>query len=321
MASKEQPGRADRRRRPRAHVVVPTHTPRHLALCLASLGRQQRPPATVVVTVDGEVAEVEAEARRVWERLEPASRSPGSPPRLAITMRPHAGVAQLNQVRNNGLRALDSLGLDDEDLVIVLDGDTMLAPDAVERHLELTGRGKGGKRPEADLIVPFRVNLTEQRTAGVSLDDLVEGRLDLEGLASEADRESLRARDRRYRRQLALKRVPGLVKAHKPKVLGGHHAVRAGALRAVNGYDEGYTGYGFDDDDLARRLHQLRPRVRTVIAVEEILALHLWHPSRAPSRPEEAPGAARFARHDLPVSAEKGWRSPAGQEEGRVVVL
>src|SRR5690606_10709400 len=71
----------------RAHIVVPTHTARHLALCLASLARQQTPPATIVVTVDGDGPEVEAEARALWDRLGPSRR-----PALVLTMRPHGGV-------------------------------------------------------------------------------------------------------------------------------------------------------------------------------------------------------------------------------------
>jgi GT2 family glycosyltransferase len=319
MAAADQHGDDEQRgARVRAHVVVPTHTPRHLDLCLASLGRQRTLPATVVVTVDGEVPEVEAEARAVWGRLDPGRR-----PTLVITMRPHGGVARLNQVRNNGLRALDDLGLTGDDLVIMLDGDTMLAADAIERHSALAAAG-------ADVIVPFRVNLTEETTARLSLDDLLPdspslrgGRAGLEPaqLVTEADRLALQRRHRRYHRQLALKRIPGLVKPHKPKVLGGHHAVRACFLRAVNGYDEQYTGYGFDDDDLTRRLHQLRPRPRTVIAVSQIMALHLWHPSRAPARPEDSPGAARFARREVTAPAERGWASPASQGKGRVVVI
>jgi hypothetical protein len=267
-------------------------------------------PHTIVVTVDGEVVEVEAEARAVWDRLDPARR-----PRLALTMRPHTGVARLNQVRNNGLRALGALGLADSDLIIVLDGDTMLAADAVARHVALAAAG-------ADLIVPFRVNLSEQATARLSVEDLLGADAgDPAALATESDRRALAARHRRYQRQLALKRIAGLIKPHKPKVLGGHHAVRAGALRAVNGYDEQYTGYGFDDDDLARRLHQLRPRLRVAIAVRDIMAVHLWHPSRAPASPELAPGAARFARRDLPVRAEQGWDSPSPQEPGKLTTL
>src|SRR5262249_6815500 len=115
--------------------------------------------------------------------------------------------------------------------------------------------------------------------------------------------------------------LPGLPKAHKPKILGGHHAVSVRCLRAVNGYDEQYTGYGYDDDDLSRRLHALSPPPRTAIAVSEILALHLWHPSRAPARPTDAPGYARFSSPGLPIEAEHGWRNPIPQPEPHVRVI
>src|SRR5262249_51159621 len=93
------------------------------------------------------------------------------------------------------------------------------------------------------------------------------------------------------------------------------HAVSVRCLRVVNGYDEQYVGYGYDDDDLARRLHAMTPPPRTAIAVFEILAFHLWHPTPAPARPTDAPWYARVARPGLPVAAEHGWKPPGSQPD------
>jgi GT2 family glycosyltransferase len=292
----------------RCHVVVPTHTTRHLQPCLVSLAQQSHPPDSIVVTCDTDDAAIADLLDQTREALGQRL------PRLVHVSRAHTGVARLNQVRNNGLRALDSVvSPADGDLIVVLDGDTMLAPDTIERHVAGADRG-------ADVIIPFRVNLDEKTT-----DQVVRSPLDLpdlRDLVTEADTRLLFQRHRRYQRQLLLRRLfpawLGVVKAHKPKVLGGHHAVRVGVMRRVNGYDEGYVGYGYDDDDLTRRLHQLRPRVGVSIAVKESLSFHLWHPTRAPQRPTEAPGYARFVRTDLPTHAELGWTSPGDQPEVRV---
>lgn len=298
---------------PRVHVVIPTHTTRHLAACLCSMAWQARAPETVVVTCDTDDSSIGSLLESWWPRIAAACR--GGRPRLIHASRPHQGEPRLNQTRNNGLRALDRIVRPgNDDLVVVLDGDTLLSADAIQRHFDYLTMGFG-------LIIPYRINLDEATSAGLEADQLlgqVSRRIDpVAGLASDDDRASLAMRHRRYLRHLLLRRsiVPGVPKRHKPKILGGHHAISVRHLRAVNGYDEQYVGYGYDDDDIARRLHTLSPPPRTAIAVAEIFAFHLWHRSRAPARPTDAPGFARFSRPDLPVAAEHGWKNPASQPD------
>jgi len=284
------------------HLIITTHTPRHLASCLAALAWQQEQPATVVVTCDGASPAI-AEVIDTW-LPKIAARIEGRRPQFLHVARPHQGVARPNQVRNNGVRALRDRGLlNEQDMLLFIDGDMLLAPDAVRRYRDL---GEAG----FDFLIPFRVNLGEARTGQLAPDSiLTRGPID-EVCAPDS---VLEARHERYLRQLWLReRAPFLTKAHKPKIITAHVGVRAGAFAAVNGLDEQYTGYGFEDDDLARRLHALRPRPRTGIVVREILAAHLWHPSRAPARPTEAPGHARF-RGPWSIRAERGLESPMPQ--------
>jgi hypothetical protein len=296
---------------PTVHVVIPTHTTRHLGCCLASIALQRLLPATVVLTCDTDSPELAELLDEFWPLVR-GSMGGRQPPVFAQVFRPHQGKAMLNQTRNNGLRALERIAtLEDRDIVLVVDGDTLLAPDAVARHAQLAVHGY-------ELAIPYRLNLDEATTERITpqavLDAAAGGMLD--PLVGQLDSEELFWRHRRYRRQLLLRRVlpawTGVNKSHKPKVLGGHHAVSVRRLRAVNGYDELYTAYGFDDDDLSRRLHALRPPPRTAIAVKDILAYHLWHPTRAPRRPTDAPGYERFAQ-ELPTVAEHGWRNPLPQ--------
>lgn len=301
--------------RTRIFLIIPTHTTRHLDRCLGALARQERPPDGVVLSCDNDDASILGLAASTWRKARAAS----SLPPLVATQRPFTGRPSLNQVRNNGLRAMDgACDPMERDLVVMLDGDTMLDETALARHAHLLDSG-------TDLIVPYRVNLDERQSDGIDLDHLLDSQSPPLRRLTRADQiEALRRRHRRYERQLRVKRSPLgglLVKAHKPKVLGGHHAVRIGPLRAVNAYDEAYHDYGYDDDDLARRLHALRPRIKTAIAVSDCLAYHLWHPSRAPQSPTGAPGYARFATKALPVRAELGWDAPATQEPSVTTTL
>ncbi|MCH7790870.1 MAG: glycosyltransferase [Planctomycetes bacterium] len=295
----------------RCHVVVPTHTTRHLEACLTSLAAQSRPPASVVVTCDTDDPAIGDLLGSI------PTASGGGIARIILARRAHTGIARLNQVRNNGLRALEATTtLADHDLIVLLDGDTMLAEDALERHASASAGG-------AELIIPFRVNLSEATTAGLGDGPITPAQL--HQLITTSDGAALRRRQRRYERQLLQRRLlpewTRAVKPHKPKVLGGHHGVSVRVLRAVNGYDELYTGYGYDDDDLTRRIYRLRPRVRVAVVVRECLSMHLWHPSRAPRRPTDAPGYARFSLKDLPTAARFGWSTPSDQPPVEVRVI
>lgn len=298
---------------PRVHVVIPTHTPRYLDLVLAAFGLQERAPDTIVVACDTDDPAIGRCIDEVWPRVaDRLDRAGAGRPMVLHTSRPHQGEARLNQNRNNGLRAIEAHASPaSRDLVVFIDGDTLLAEDAIRRYAALARAG-------VELVVPFRVDLRPDVSAEVSLELLLgDEHKPLAHLATAREYERLEVRERRYRRQLrqreGVEGRMGLVKPHKPKILGGHHAVSVGRLREVNGFDERYTGWGFDDDDLARRLHAIRPAVRCEIAVRSILALHLWHESRAPRRLSDSPGHALFNERPFPRRAELGWDRPAEQ--------
>ncbi|MCK4871597.1 MAG: glycosyltransferase [Phycisphaerales bacterium] len=292
------------------YVLIPTHTTRHLAPTLAGVANQSRRPDAVVVTCDRVSDDIEALLRTWGDRLELP---------IVYARRPHQGEARLNQVRNNGFRALDSIGLltqrnnpgeatHSEARVIVLDGDTVLAPTAVERHAQ-TGR-------DVDLVIPYRVDLTPERTTRFTPEAIWGGEMDPE--PTEADLALLDKRHRRYVRQLWFKGL-GLEKAHKPKIIGGHHSVRVSRYLHVNGYDERFVGYGFDDDDFGKRIYQSGGT--SVVAVRDIIAFHLYHPSRKPDRMNRSEAYRRFRDKSLPAACERGFRYPMEQDELVVEIL
>lgn len=304
-------------------LVIPTHTPRHLATCLASLAWQTDPPDAVVVSCDVQDAAIDRVVDDTWPRIAGTLHSRRrTPPALWLVSRPHTGEARLNQVRNNAIRTiLDRCAPDSRDTIVVLDGDTLLAPDAILRHRGLARQG-------CDVVVSYRINLDEGRTRLLDTDEILRFACtgDMPAALAQAAHHAAPAlanRQERYevqqlrRRRFAWLPFTRIVKPHKPKILGGHHAVSVRALRAVNGFDEMYTGYGYDDDDLTRRLYEV-DSLHASIAVADILAFHLWHPSRAPESPTMTPGYQRFKRKDLPTRAEFGLDSPRPQGEIQV---
>src|SRR3954466_10734302 len=88
---------------PAVHLLIPTHTTRHLAACLASIAWQRDVPETVVVTCDTDDPTIGVLLDRWWPRVAGTIEKRGQPaPALLHAFRPHQGEARLNQVRNNG---------------------------------------------------------------------------------------------------------------------------------------------------------------------------------------------------------------------------
>jgi len=71
------------------------------------------------------------------------------------------------------------------------------------------------------------------------------------------------------------------------------------------------VGWGYEDDDFARRLYKAGMVPCSVI--EEARALHLWHPSLAPRqlrRHRDRPNRAYFRRWRVPAYCANGLKKP-----------
>jgi len=276
------------------HVVIPTHTTRHLRLTLAGIAWQTEAPATLVVSCDTDdpaIGEAVARAAGDWG-LE-----------AWWVRRASHGEERLCQVRNNAARLLASNGVA-RGRMLVLDGDMVACPEAVALHAELGARG--------ELVLPYRIDVPEDRTRKLDADKLLGGTQTLS--PTRDDLRTLRRRDRRYRKHLML-RAMRLGPLHKPKLLGGHFSCDVGLYLELNGFDELYRGWGFKDDEFAFRA--ARVGARSVPACARIPAWHLFHPTRQPTSPmRELPTAERFAeRASLPDVAEHGVDRALDQHE------
>jgi len=275
---------------PPVHVIIPTHLDRYLDFILVGLARQTVAPVSITVTCDVVDEGIDAVIRRCADWLGLTIRH---------VRRPHTGTERLAQVRNNAVRALLDAGVRDGRLLF-LDGDTMPSDDCIERHAAL-GR-------DVDLVLPYRIYLTEQQTAALDPGSLLRGEMTIQ--PSAAQLAQLNRLHRRYVLHQRLRRWH-LAKSHKPKMLGGHHSVSLAMYRQVNGHDEEYHTWGTEDDDFCRRVYRAGGMAR--VAVRDILVFHLYHATRAPRDWFDRPNARRFVRRDLPVRCERGLDSPLDQ--------
>ena len=79
------------------HVVIPTHTTRHLRLTLLGIACQSTMPASVTVSCDNNDDEIR-------DHLADIAAEFGFP--ITLVRREHQGRERLAQVRNNAVRAL-----------------------------------------------------------------------------------------------------------------------------------------------------------------------------------------------------------------------
>ncbi len=258
----------------RVHVIVSTHTSRHLSWVLWGLAHQEVAAVSVTVSCDTDHADIRKVAAEGSERWKLP---------LRVVQRRHHGITRVAQVRNNGIRALTAdfgeEGLRGTQLVL-LDGDICLAPRAIAVHARAGDRG--------DLVLGHRVNLGREETSALDPDCVEPG--PRPGPSDPEERREFSRRHGKHLRKAFLRRL-GLAAPHKPTVLGAHHSVGWERMRALNGYDETFQGWGMEDDDLARRMH--RSGARSISVVREARAFHLWHEPQA-HRTQESPNFERF---------------------------
>lgn len=277
---------------PALHLIIPTHTTRHLDLCLTGIALQTVRPATITVTCDVDDVAIGTMLQEQAAKLRL---------RIHYVRRQGEGKERLAQVRNNAVRALESLGVNSGRLLF-LDGDTYATSNCVALHQELGSR--------AEMVLPGRINLTEAETELLHQEALLAG-TQLIGV-SPAHLGELDSLQRRGDWHQFLRRLK-FTKSHKPKLLGGHHSVDWDAFLQVNGHDEEYHTWGTEDDDFARRVYQTGGR--SIVAVRRIVVFHLYHPPRGGGDWHDRANAERFASTGLPTFCRFGLRDPWPQSK------
>ena len=231
-------------------VIVSTYQrPEHLRRCLASLEVQEGVAGRfeVVVTDDGSQDET-------LRLIATTARHVDFP--LTFTTHAHAGF-RLSRCRNEGAAASTAPYL------LFTDGDCILPRDHLRHHLALRRRGRvvGGDCIRLDAATSARIDVDVIHGGDVSrfVPRAEAWRLRLKGLRAKA---------------YEWARVP-----MRPRLSGNNIAMWRDDFERINGFDEGFVGWGLEDRDLQCRLERLGLRVTSILLATA--PIHLWHPAPA----------------------------------------
>jgi glycosyltransferase involved in cell wall biosynthesis len=249
--------------RPEISVLVSSYErPWHLQRSLLSIALQRDVEGLleVVVTDDGSSDEVLAVVSGFAREVDFP---------VKFTTHPHEGF-RLARCRNEGVAASAAPYL------LFTDGDCVLPPDHVRWHLEFRrpGRVVVGDCYRLDRAATQRVTDRTIRS-GAYLGEI----------------------PRSERRRLATKAFRAqcyhlLRLAMLPRLTGNNVGLWRSDFERVNGFDESYVGWGFEDRDLQRRLAQLGLRFKSIL--HRTATCHLWHPP-APSFARNGVGTKNLA--------------------------
>jgi hypothetical protein len=146
-------------------------------------------------------------------------------------------------------------------------------------------------------------------------------RIDLEKIASGAFEEFVARGERQRLFRLWLKnRYYDLVRhPSKPKLNASDFGIWREDFEAVNGFDEGFVGWGCEDDDLGKRLRRAGVRIGTVLGQTRVY--HLWHPLD-PTHPRvwrEGANVGRLLALDRPIRCQRGLVHLTDADDARYV--
>jgi len=260
-----------------AVIVSSFNRPQYLALCLRALARKRRPPDEIVVADDGSTPDNTERLREVCAAAVPAAQ---------FVTHVHRDF-RLAATRNLGVRASSA------DYLVFTDCDVVLGPEALAVHAAAARPGR--------FLVGDRAWLGEQATrAALDRPESVDA---FDALWRASDRYHMDIVQRRFRRH-QWQRLFHMSQRHKPQILGCHFSLHRRDLERVNGFDEKYVGWGYEDDDLSARLYMARCASHSVIGASR--AVHLWHPSGSGAQDRRSPNRDYFYRDGMEMRCSKG---------------
>jgi glycosyltransferase involved in cell wall biosynthesis len=277
-------------------VVITTYNrPNALRWVLAGILNQTLTPALIVIADDGSNAETADVVKSIQKtRL-------GALPLIRHIWQPDVGF-RAGQIRNKGVAACLKENVFANGQIIFLDGDCIPLPDFVARHAQLlaeSGEGwciAGGRallnKDLTEILEKSPPNPSEEiYVRKINLPSIMKWRL----LGQ-------------VNRVLPLISLPGIRWRRQQsqrwdKFRTCNVSLWSKDFLMINGFDEDYIGWGFEDSDLAIRL--LRLGVRILNGRHATNVLHLWHPdySRDALKQNKAHLTAAWSR---PARAKNG---------------
>jgi glycosyl transferase family 7 (putative galactosyltransferase) len=281
---------------PKLHALIITHTHERIAYTLMGLGAQSLTPSTITVACDSDDEQIQSEIQRGADAL----RMP-----ITLVLRKRSEIACRSQNRNNAVRALLDQEHSESDRLFFIDGDCIPSPTACQSHMDALGLH--------ELSLGWAVRLSAEQTDELSEEKILDGHI--QSLLNKEQLESCPKAHYQTRRRVLLRKL-GMTKPHKPGILSGNFGVRLREFLAVNGFDESYTGWGMEDDDLARRLYMIGAKPKS--AMDRAVVIHQFHPTEEPLIWKDSPNAHRLSE-PCEARCASGIKNPASQHEPRVI--
>jgi len=233
--------------RPEIALLLSTYQkPWHLARVLTSIAMQKGvlERMELVVTDDGSTDDTYQIVRDFAKTV---------PFPVCFTTHRHEGF-QLSRCHNEGAAASQAPYL------LILDGDCVLPPDHVEKHLR--------HRKQHVTMAGYYYRLDRETSSRID-DDLIRA----------GDCFAWRPREEhRFLNRLDWKSRFYQAIGHptKPKLFGGNIGVWRKDFERVNGFDEQFVGWGCEDDDFRLRLRRAGIHIQSILRWTR--TYHLWHP-------------------------------------------
>lgn len=230
-------------------IVTTYNKPEHLRVVLESIRRQSSLPCQVVVADDGSDERTAALIREFQEDF---------PIPVIHAWQPDQGFRAARS-RNNGIRHAGG------DYILFIDGDIIL-------HRHFMRDFRRAARP-GELIFVKRVSLTPEFSAQILKSGTAPRNIPFWSRGIEPPR------DRAIR-------FPLLARMKKTSLNSGKlGSSTLGAFRRdiekVNGFDNTFTGWGYEDNDFAARMIHAGYPLKVIKFIAPVY--HLWHPEAARS--------------------------------------
>lgn len=242
-----------------AVIITTCNRSEHLRKCIASLQMQTVLPDEIVIADDGSTAEHVTVIEEIIRT---------SPLNLIYARQDH-NIFMAAANRNNGV--FRSSG----DYLLFFDGDLVLARDVLARHIEASGR--------RFWITGNAVRLTADETACLSAELIRSAAVEEFWTRLERSRTGkMREVRRRFTRRALLARfLPAEKRFRRIRLASCNCSMYRSAFEAVNGFDENFRGWGWEDQDLGLRLQLAGFRGRNLAHTAR--ALHMYHVPEPPS--------------------------------------
>jgi glycosyltransferase involved in cell wall biosynthesis len=265
---------------PELSVILTTYQrPQHLERSLASLAAQRGVDGLFEVVVADDGSE-----DRTHDVVSQFARTVDFP--LKLTSHPHQGY-RVALCRNDGVRASRGRYL------LFSDGDCVLPPEHLATHLRM-------RRPGV-VMAGNCYRLSQHVNEQIDMASIAAGTLEtLESCVPPSERRRL------FRLWLKNKYYELIGHPTKPKLNSSDFGIWRTDYETVNGFDEGFVGWGCEDDDLGKRLRRAGVRISSILRQTRVF--HMWHPldPTQPSVWREGANVCRLLAPNRPIRCKQG---------------